>query len=290
MLDHDNRVRDEFTRQAETFSTSSAITDAALTQRFVDALGEAARGSVLDVACGPGILSAAIAKTARDVVAFDLTPQMLNKAAQRCSEAGLGNVSFREGTANELPFADAAFDAVMTRLSVHHFERPGRVMSEIFRVLRPGGSFVIADVISSELPAESELQNAIEILRDPSHVRMLPGSELAALVKEAGFTVESLATWDKPREFEEWMGIVNDPSRVPPLRAVVWALASAGASAGMGLALDGEKIRLFDRWNLIAARAQTGRLRAGYLPQEKSAGSPMVAADGRQQGCYDAQN
>src|ERR1700732_1788277 len=106
MLDHDNRVRAEFTRQAEPFSSSSAIPHAALPQRFVDALGEAARGSVLDVACGPGILSAAIAKTARDVVAFDLTPQMLKKAAQRCAEAGLGNVSFREGNAAELPFAD----------------------------------------------------------------------------------------------------------------------------------------------------------------------------------------
>jgi ubiquinone/menaquinone biosynthesis C-methylase UbiE len=254
MLDHENRVRDEFTRQAETFSASAAITDSALTQRFIAALAEAARGSVLDVACGPGILSAAIAATARDVVAFDLTPEMLKKAAQRCSEAGLANVTFREGNATELPFADAAFDAVVTRLSVHHFDRPGRVMSEIFRVLRPGGHFVIADVIASELPAEAELQNAIEILRDPSHVRMLPGSELSSLVTEAGFAISSLTTWEKPREFEEWMGIVNDASRVPPLRAVVRALASAGASAGMGLALDGNAIRFFHRWNLIAAR------------------------------------
>ncbi|THD74189.1 MAG: class I SAM-dependent methyltransferase [Bradyrhizobium sp.] len=82
MLTHENRVRDEFTRQAETFSTSSAITDKALTDRFVVALGDAGHGSVLDVACGPGILSAAIARSARDVVAFDLTPQMLAKARQ----------------------------------------------------------------------------------------------------------------------------------------------------------------------------------------------------------------
>jgi len=254
MMDHENRVRDEFSRQAETFSASAAITDAALTQRFVDALGEAARGSVLDVACGPGILSAAIAKTARQVVAFDLTPPMLTKAAQRCAEAGLDNVRFREGNAAELPFADADFDAVVTRLSVHHFDRPDRAMSEIFRVLRPGGSFVIADVISSELPAEAELQNAIEILRDPSHVRMLPGSELAALVRGAGFAIESLASWDKPREFAEWMRIINDASRVPPLRAVVRALANAGVSAGMGLSTDGDEIRFFHRWNLIGAR------------------------------------
>src|SRR5437879_3543772 len=225
MLDHENRVRDEFTRQAETFSASAAITDTALTQRFVTALGEAVQGSVLDVACGPGILSAAIAKAARDVVAFDLTPQMLKKAAQRCSEAGVDNVTFREGNAAALPFANAAFDAAVTRLSVHHFDRPKRVIEEVFRVLRPGGCFVIADVISSELPAEAELQNAIEILRDPSHVRMLPGSELTSLVRNAGFAIDSVTTWDKPREFEEWMGIVNDASRAPPLRAVVQALA-----------------------------------------------------------------
>src|SRR6202795_3433966 len=116
MPDHGNRVREEFTRQAETFSASAAITDAALTQRFVTALGEAINGSVLDVACGPGILSAAIARSAREVVAFDLTPEMLKKAAQRCAAAGLDNVGFREGNTNELPFANGAFDAAVTRL------------------------------------------------------------------------------------------------------------------------------------------------------------------------------
>jgi ubiquinone/menaquinone biosynthesis C-methylase UbiE len=259
MLDHENRVREEFTRQAETFSASAAITDTALTQRFVTALGEAVQGSVLDVACGPGILSAAIAKAARDVVAFDLTPQMLKKAAQRCAEAGVDNVTFREGNAAALPFADAAFDAAVTRLSVHHFDRPSRVIEEIFRVLRPGGRFVIADVVCSELPSEAELQNAIEILRDPSHVRMLPGSELTSLVRDAGFAIESVTTWDKPREFEEWMGIVNDASRASPLRVVVRALANVGASAGMGLSVEGETIRFFHRWNLIVARKRGDR-------------------------------
>jgi hypothetical protein len=48
MLSHDNRLRDEFTRQAEMFAASAAITDAGLTQRFIAALGEAAHGMVLD--------------------------------------------------------------------------------------------------------------------------------------------------------------------------------------------------------------------------------------------------
>jgi ubiquinone/menaquinone biosynthesis C-methylase UbiE len=253
MPSHESRVREEFTRQAETFSASPAITDAAVTGRFVAALGEGARGVVLDLACGPGILTAAIAKLAREVVAFDLTPEMLKKASERCSKAGLANVSFREGSVAEMPFANGSFDAVMTRLSVHHFDQPARAIAEIFRVLRPSGKLVLADVVTSESPAEAELQNAIEILRDPSHIRMLPISELKELVKQAGFVIESQTTWDKPREFEEWMGIVNDPSRVPPLRSVVRALAHAGASAGMGLSLDGDTVRFFHRWSLIAA-------------------------------------
>jgi len=83
---------------------------------------------------------------------------------------------------------------------------------------------------------------------------MLPGSELTALVTGAGFAVEALTSWDKAREFEEWMGIVNDPSRLLPLRAVVRALAACGAAAGIALRLDGNAIRFVHRWNLIAAR------------------------------------
>jgi hypothetical protein len=113
---------------------------------------------------------------------------------------------------------------------------------------------VVADVVSSEVALEAELQNAIEILRDPSHTRMLPAIEFASLVEGAGFHIEARTAWAKPREFEEWMGIVNDPSRVPPLRVVVRALARAGISAGIGLSVDADTIRFFHHWNLISAR------------------------------------
>jgi ubiquinone/menaquinone biosynthesis C-methylase UbiE len=254
MQDHQRRVRDEFTRQAETFSSAPAITDKALAQRIIEALGKDSSGDVLDVACGPGVVSAAVAAFAREVVAFDLTPRMLEKAALRCKAAGRDNVSFREGNAEQLPFADGAFDAVVTRLSVHHFDQPARVFSEAFRVLRPGGCFVVADVVSSEVAAEAELQNAIETLRDPSHTRMLPAVELGSLVEAAGFAIEARTNWAKPREFDEWMGIVNAPSRAHPLRVVVQTLAHAGLSAGMGLSVDADKIRFFHHWILIAAR------------------------------------
>lgn len=253
-MGHLERVKQEFTRQAGTFSASPAIADDALTARFVDAMGEAGRGRILDVACGPGIVAAALAADAREVVAFDITPEMLRRAEQRCAQAGRKNVTFKEGSATELPFADGAFDGVVTRLSVHHFQEPRRVVDEIARVLRPGGTFVLADVVTSENQEESALQNAIEILRDPCHTRMLPQSELLSMVEDGGCAVASHSTWDKPREFEEWMGIVNDATRVGPIRTVVHALADAGRTAGMGLSLADGRINFFHRWTLVVAR------------------------------------
>ncbi|MGH7066939.1 MAG: class I SAM-dependent methyltransferase [Acetobacteraceae bacterium] len=253
-MDHLQRVQQEFTRQARTFGSAPEVTDAALTRRFVDALGDAAAGLVLDVACGPGIISAALAATARAVLALDLTPDMLRQAHLRCAAAPRKNVFFIEGDATRLPFAPAAFDAVVTRLSVHHFSQPARPISEMVRVLRPGGVFVLADVISSEDRHESDLHNAIEVLRDPSHVRMLPLSVLSSLLTEAGLRIEQQAVWERPREFVEWLAIANDPTRAAPLRTVLATLACHNETAGIGLRLGVDTLFFFHRWALLRAR------------------------------------
>lgn len=253
-MDHLERVRQEFSRQADAFASSAALTDEQLSARLVEAIGSAAAGTILDVACGPGIVTAALAERAHEVIAFDLTPEMLRKAAQRCAKAGLSNVKFEQGSATDLPFAENFFDAVVTRLAIHHFTEPRRVFDEMFRVLRPGGILAVADVVSSEDAEESALQNAIEVLRDPSHVCMLPGSELLAMAQAAGFDIEAQTTWDKPRAFKEWVGIVNHPERVAPLRVIVTALARAGVDAGIGLSLSGRDIVFFHRWQMIRAR------------------------------------
>jgi ubiquinone/menaquinone biosynthesis C-methylase UbiE len=253
-MDHLERVRQEFTQQAASFAASASLTDQAQIARLVDAVGDAARGRVLDVACGPGIVTAALAATAAEVVGLDLTPEMLVKACERCAKAGLTDVVFREGSATALPFADASFDAAVTRLSFHHFVEPRAVLAEMLRVVKPGGVVAVADVVSPEVPDKAAVQNAIEILRDPSHVRMLPASELVAMFADAGATIIRQDTWDKPRELEEWFGIVADPERVAPLRVVVHALAQAGEDAGMDLAIRDGAIRFVHRWQLIVAR------------------------------------
>jgi ubiquinone/menaquinone biosynthesis C-methylase UbiE len=210
--------------------------------------------TILDAACGPGIVTAALAAKSRAVVAFDLTPAMLLRARDRCAKAGLTNVTFEQGNATALPFPDSSFDGVVTRLSVHHFDAPRLVLNEMFRVLKPAGKFVLADVVSSQDAAESELHNAIEVLRDPSHVRMLPAIELTSMITAAGFMIETQTTWDQQRKFEEWASIVDDPQRVAPLRTIVQRLARAGEHAGFGLSLVGGAVVFFHRWHLVTGQ------------------------------------
>ena len=258
-MEHLKRVEQEFTRQAETFDAYAAKADDQVAVRFRDALGAAGQGTILDLACGPGVVSAALSGNAHKVIAFDATPAMLEKARKRCAHAGCSNVEFKRGDAESLPFDDGVFDGVVTRLAIHHFQNPAQVLNEVFRVLRPAGILVIADVVVSEDPGDAALQNAIENLRDPSHVRMLSSTELDRLVKTAGFEMITSSTWDKAREFEEWMGIANEPLRTQSLRIVAKALAEERRTAGMGLSVEEDTLVFFHRWRLLCAkRAESG--------------------------------
>src|SRR5262245_25259096 len=128
-MDHLKRVTEEFRRQADTFDAFAQKTDENVAARFAAAIGDAGQGDLLDVACGPGVVTAALAPKAKSVVAFDATHEMLEKAKMRCAKAGAANVSFQQGNAEALPFGDAQFDGVVTRLAIHHFAHPQRAFA-----------------------------------------------------------------------------------------------------------------------------------------------------------------
>ena len=256
MQDHETLIRKEFSRQAEAIAKAALFNDETVLARICEAARLTIRSRVLDVACGPGIVVEALARSAGEVVGCDITPAMIEKTRERCASAGLANVSCMSGHAETLPFDEASFDVVVSRSAVHHFADPAAALREMARVVKRGGRVVTVDAMSDESPEDSALHNALETLRDPSHVRMLPKSELHRALAQAGLTVESCQEWTNHRDFDEWLKIANAPERVRPLKVVMLALARAGATAGIGLREEGGKILFEHRVALTVAAKQ----------------------------------
>ncbi len=248
------QIRSEFTRQAGPMSTAPAFHADAVLGRLAKAVAAAPVGRILDLACGPGIVAEAVAPLAAELVGVDATPEMIRLAGERLAKAGLANARFQVALAESLPFGAAEFDTVLTRATFHHFPDLPAVLAEVRRVLRPQGRLVVADVLSSDDPGEAGLHNALERLRDPTHVRMLSRKEMRSALCSAGFDPLSQEVWDQERSFAEWARIVADPSRTDPLHEVMRALARAGQHAGMGLREVAGEVRFTHTWLLVVAR------------------------------------
>ncbi len=183
---HDDLIRDQFTRQAIPFSTAPAISDEHALAMIVAAGRPGPDDTVLDLACGGGLIVCAFAPHVRHATGIDLTPAMLDRARALSAEKGLSNVAWRQGDVRALPWPDASFSIVVTRFSFHHFHDPLGALREMMRVCRLGGRIVVVDMYASEERAKAEAWNRLEVLRDPSHVRALSLAELTALFPAAG--------------------------------------------------------------------------------------------------------
>lgn len=187
MASHHDTVVDQFTRQAVPFSTAAPIRDADALALLVEASGAGADDTVLDVACGPGLVACAFAARVRHVTGIDLTPAMLDRARDVAREQHATNVTWHCGDVVPLPFAAGAFSVVVSRFAFHHFPDPARVLAEMRRVCRPGGRVAVADLLASPDPMRAAAFHRMEMLRDPSHARALTQDELRRLFADAGF-------------------------------------------------------------------------------------------------------
>lgn len=179
---HTDRIVEQFTRQAIPFANLPGHLDA------LDLLLELARpdqgDTVLDVACGPGLVACAFAPHAGRVTGIDITPAMIEQARKRQQEQGLGNLDWVVGDALPLPWADDSFSLVITRYSFHHFPEPHQVLAEMVRVCCPGGRVLVADVAMD--PAKVAAYDRLELIRDPSHTHALTTEEFAGLFLNSG--------------------------------------------------------------------------------------------------------
>jgi SAM-dependent methyltransferase len=138
------QVWDSFARlnAGERFKAQSAEMGAAVTEAVVEAAAVRPSMRVLDVACGsgePSISMAELLKGTGQVVGLDMAETPLEVARARAAKRGLENVQYVRGDVHALPFADASFDRVTSRLGVMFFGDLPKALNEMRRVLKPGG-------------------------------------------------------------------------------------------------------------------------------------------------------
>lgn len=167
---------------------------------------------VLDAGCGAGHTALALAPGAAHVTAIDLATAMLAQGQRLADERGLTNITFQPGDVEALTFADASFDLVTSRYSAHHWPHPQQALAEFRRVLRPGGRVLLADVVGyDDFVCDTHLQ-AIELLRDPSHVRDHTLAQWLTMLTTAGFTPVVRFTWALRLDFAAWVTRMATPS------------------------------------------------------------------------------
>jgi ubiquinone/menaquinone biosynthesis C-methylase UbiE len=203
MSQHTEQIRDQFTRQAVPFAGAAQIRSEDWLNRIVEMAQAGPPDTVLDVACGPGLLACAFARMAKHVTGIDTTPKMLEQARVLQRQLGLDNLTWHEGEVPPLPYPDASFSIVATRFAFHHFLDPLAVLKEMRRVCCGGGRIVVVD--SAPDRAKAEAFNRMERLRDPSHVRALPAEELVALFAAAGLPAPRVRREALPYELDSFL-------------------------------------------------------------------------------------
>lgn len=221
-MDIKQSVESQFSPVAANYTTSAVHAGGPDLAAMLAALPLRGDERVLDAGCGTGHTALAFAPRVAEVVGIDLTEAMLVQARKLAKQRDLANVTFRRGDVERLPFPDASFDVVTSRYSAHHYPHPLAALKEFARVLKPGGAFLLMDVVSPEPPAHDTFLNAIELLRDPSHVRDHTVDQWLGMCATAGFAAEAIGRWPLRLEFESWVARMNTPFlAITQIRALI---------------------------------------------------------------------
>ncbi|MBV8170828.1 MAG: methyltransferase domain-containing protein [Candidatus Eremiobacteraeota bacterium] len=211
---------------------------------------------VLDIATGAGHTALAFAPHVAHVTASDLTPRMLEVAAELAAARGVSNIRFVQTQAEALPFSPASFDLVTCRVAPHHFADPAAFVRESARVLRPGGHFLLDDQMAPDDPELDEFVNRFERWRDGSHVRAYTAREWQSWIEAAGMQVELVEPFVRdPYDFPDWTARSGMPADQRD-ELERWLLAAPARCAEyFAIRRDGDHVRsLRADFGIIVAR------------------------------------
>jgi ubiquinone/menaquinone biosynthesis C-methylase UbiE len=256
-------VRARFAPVAARYATSAFHADPTQLDEVVRLAEPGPDEVALDVATGAGNTALALAPHLKVVVGLDLTPEMLAESARLAAERRLDNVAWVRGDACRLPFQDGVFDLYTVRAAPHHFHDLDAAVGEAFRVLRPGGRACFVDCSPPE--AARDHLHAVELGRDPSHVRSLTLEEWTARIERAGLVVESARRRELDWDFEAWMRNMAVPAE--QVRELGAMLESAAGPAREQLRPERREGRLFHAyWHALIRARRPGAGAAAARP------------------------
>ena len=203
------KTQKSFSAQAENFESKNMNFSK---QEYLDytikAISASKTDHVLEVAAGTCACGRSMASEVASVICLDATPAMLRIGEKAAREKHMTNISFVEGLAEKLPFGYNSFDIVMTRLTFHHFAEMRKPFEEMNRVLKPTGKLVIIDMEATEETLR-ETEDAIETMRDFSHVKNRSKEEFLSLYNEYGYEILLSESTPIPVELSAWMKLTN---------------------------------------------------------------------------------
>ena len=203
---------EQYAPRAADYVSSAVHAQGADLEQIAALLRDMSGARALDLGCGGGHVSYCAAPHVAEVVAIDVTQAMLDEVGRTAEARGLANIFTERAAAEALPFPASSFDVVLCRFSAHHWCDLDAGLREARRVLKTTGFAIFIDVVAPANPLLDTHLQAVEVLRDPSHVRNYTSAEWAAALARAGLEVQGMTLRKLRMEFDVWTARTATPA------------------------------------------------------------------------------
>lgn len=203
-LDSGNTARHQFGLHAENYRKSRTHADSTTLNYIIELISPRIKEKGLDVGCGGGHMATTLSAEIKELVAVDITPEMLVQTRTLAVEKKISNLRLCLSDAQNLSFQSNVFDVVSCRIVFHHILEPVQALTEIKRVLKKNGRVFIQDILGSDDRRTRDYVDIVERLRDPSHIKNYNREEWKNYLQAVGLNVIHSEVVSGLYQLKEW--------------------------------------------------------------------------------------
>ncbi len=246
--EHNKNIVEQFSKQAGGYTSITSHSDAL--DKLIEISSASKNDTVLDIACGSGIVACEFAKHTHHVTGIDMTQGMLDEAKKLQSKQNIKNITWQIGDVENLPYEDNSFSIAVSRFGFHHFLNPFKVLAEMKRVCAPNGIVLLVDVSVDD--SKIRKYNKMEKIRDCSHVAALSIAEFATLFEKNVFKNLSADFYLMKIELEEQLK-ASFPSDTDALKKMI--IGDVGVNdLGINVTKENDEYFLYYPIHIFSAR------------------------------------